>query len=102
MQSSPKSPTAGGFPKVETTDDAAVAGSVAVPSVDAPDAGKLPSSAAEMSATGDAAAEIPGVSVSAPSVDTEVAGAIPAAGDVSVGESPPRLWRASYGVFVCV
>lgn len=90
MQSSPKSPTSGGggFPTVESTDDAgvgAVAASVAVPS-----------SAAEMSSTGDAIVEIPegSVSVSAPSVDAGgVAGAVPAAGDVPLGESRP----ASFG-----
>lgn len=113
LQGSPKSPKSGegGFPAVDSAGGAIVA---SAPSVDAPPApavgnfsadvsvpevpavpsdlaGKLPSSAAEMSAAGDVAVEVPGVSVPEASAtvsagEMEMPGPLPAAGDISVGE----------------
>lgn len=71
---------------MESVDDAG-AEAVSAPSVDAPDlAGKAPSSAADLSATGgDVAAAA--VEASGAFVEAEVPGIPTAAGDVSVGKS---------------
>lgn len=113
MQGSPKSPKSGegGFSAVDSAAGAVVGSG---PSMDAPTApavgsfnadvsvpevpavradlaGKLPSSAAEMSVAGDVAVDVPEATVPKASGEMEMPAPLPAAGDISVGES--WCWR---------